>query len=99
MVKKYIVCRFALRPVPVLDKFPHGKGVFSPYGKNLLPCGKFDDIDAKHNQKSTIIPMREPAKDILFIFYLEDLPHGEKFLLYGEKNLSPCGNLSRTHTG
>jgi hypothetical protein len=28
-----------------------------------------------------------------------NLPNGEKFLPYGEKNLSPCGNLSRTRTG
>jgi hypothetical protein len=28
-----------------------------------------------------------------------NLPHGERFLPYGEKNLSPCGNLSRTSTG
>jgi hypothetical protein len=64
-----------------------------------LPCGKFNDIDAKHKQKSAILPMREPAKDKLFILYLEDLPHGERFLPYREKNLSPCGNLSRTRTG
>jgi hypothetical protein len=30
---------------------------------------------------------------------LKDLPHGERFLPYGEKNLSPLGNLSRTLTG
>jgi hypothetical protein len=29
---------------------------------------------------------------------LEDYIIGERFLLYGEKNLSPCGNLSRTLT-
>jgi hypothetical protein len=28
-----------------------------------------------------------------------NLPHGESFLPYGEKNLSPCGNLSRASTG
>jgi hypothetical protein len=64
-----------------------------------LPCGKFNDIDAKHKQKSEILPMRELVKDKLFILCLEDLPHGERFLPYGEKNLSPCGNLSRTLTG
>jgi hypothetical protein len=30
---------------------------------------------------------------------LGDLPQGERFLPYGEKNLLPCGNLSRTPTG
>jgi hypothetical protein len=99
MVKKYSVCRFAPCPVHVLDKFPHGERFFSPYSKNLLPCGKFNYIDAKHKQKSVILPLREPAKDKLFILYLEDLPHSERFLPFGEKNLSPCGNLSRTRTG
>jgi hypothetical protein len=37
--KKYRVCRFAPRPVHVLDKFPRGERFFSPYGKNLSPCG------------------------------------------------------------
>jgi hypothetical protein len=46
-----------------------------------------NDIDAKHKQKSAILPEREPAKDKLFKLYLEDLPHGERFLPYGEKNL------------
>jgi hypothetical protein len=99
MVKKYSVCSFAPRPVRVLDKFPHCERFFSPYGKNLSLCGKFNDIDAKHKHKSAILPVREPAKDKLFIFYMEDLPHGERFLPYGEKNLSPCRNLSRTRTG
>jgi hypothetical protein len=55
---------------------------FSPRtdGKNLSPWGKFNDIDAKHKKKSAILPLREPAKDELFILYLEDLPHGERFL-------------------
>jgi hypothetical protein len=35
----------------------------------------------------------------LFILYLEDLHHGERLLPYGEKNLSPWRNLSRTRTG
>jgi hypothetical protein len=43
--------------------------------------------------------MREPAKDKLCILYSEDLPHGERFLPYGEKNLLLCGNLSRTRSG
>jgi hypothetical protein len=64
-----------------------------------LPCGKFNGIDAKHKQKSAILSMREPAKDKLFILYLENLPHGERFLQCKEKRLSPCGNLSRTRTG
>jgi hypothetical protein len=70
----------------VLDQFPHGERFFSPYSKNLSPCGKFNDINAKHKQKSAILPVREPAKDKLFILYLEDLLHSERFLPYGEKN-------------
>jgi hypothetical protein len=42
--KKYRVRRFARSPVLVLDKFPHGERFFSPYGKNLSPCGKSIDI-------------------------------------------------------
>jgi hypothetical protein len=49
IVKKYSVCRFVPSPVRVLDKFVHGERFFSPYGKNLSPCGKFNDSDAKHN--------------------------------------------------
>jgi hypothetical protein len=89
MVKKYCVCHFAPCPVHVLDKFPHSERFFSLYSKNLSPCGKFNDIDAKHKQKSAILPVREPAQDKLFILYLEDLHHGERLLPYGEKNLSP----------
>jgi hypothetical protein len=49
IVKKYTrVRRFAPSPVLVLDKFPHGERFFSPYGKNLSPCGNFNDIIAKH---------------------------------------------------
>jgi hypothetical protein len=40
LVKKYSVRRFAPSPVLVLDKFPLGERFFSPYGKNLSPCGK-----------------------------------------------------------
>jgi hypothetical protein len=50
------------------------------------------------SKKSAILPVRELAKDKLFILWLKDLAHGERFLPYGEKNLSPCGNLSRTRT-
>jgi hypothetical protein len=56
MVEKYSVGRFAPSLVRVLDKFLHGVRFFSPYGKNLSPCGKFNDIDAKHKQKSAILP-------------------------------------------
>jgi hypothetical protein len=83
--KKYRVRRFAPRPVRVQDKFPHGERFFSLYSKNLWPCGKFNDIDAKHKQKPAILPVREPAKDKLFTLYLEDLPYGERFLPYGRK--------------
>jgi hypothetical protein len=46
---------------------PHGKNL-SPYGKNLSPYGKFNDIDAKHKQKSAILSVRYTAYDKLFIF-------------------------------
>jgi hypothetical protein len=74
---------------------------FSPHTVKISPCGKFNDIDAKHKQKSAILPVRELAKDRLFNVYtlVENLPQGERFLLHGDKNLSPCGNLSRTRTG
>jgi hypothetical protein len=98
-LKKYRVCSFAPSPVCVPDKFPRGDRFFSPYGKNLLLCSKFNNIDAKHKQKSAVLPVRELAKDRLFIIWLEVLLHGERFLPYGEKNLSQCGNLSRTRTG
>jgi hypothetical protein len=42
--KKYMVLRFAPGPVRVLDQFPHGERFFSPYGKNLSPCGKSSNI-------------------------------------------------------
>jgi hypothetical protein len=67
MFKKNRVRRFVPRPVRVLDKFPHGERFFSPYDKHLSPCGKFNYIDAKHKQKTVILPVREPAKDKLFI--------------------------------
>jgi hypothetical protein len=51
MVKKNSFCSFAPCPVGVLDEFPHGERFFPPYGKNLSPCGKFND--AKHKQKSS----------------------------------------------
>jgi hypothetical protein len=41
---------------------------FSPHGKNLSPYGKFNDIDAKHKQKSAILSVRDTAYDNLFIF-------------------------------
>jgi hypothetical protein len=65
--KKYRVRHFTPIPVRVLDKFPHGERFFSPYGKNPSLCGKFNDIDAKHKQKSAIFTMRELAKDKLFM--------------------------------
>jgi hypothetical protein len=42
--KKYRVRRFAPSPVSVLDKFPHGKRFFSPYGKNLSWLRQLGDI-------------------------------------------------------
>jgi hypothetical protein len=67
MAKKYSVCGFVPSPVCVLDKFPQGERFFSPYGKNLSQCGKFNDIDANYKQKSAILPVQELAKDKLFI--------------------------------
>jgi hypothetical protein len=88
--KKYRVRRFVPSPVHVLDKFPHGERFVSPYGKNLSPCGKFNDSDAKHKQKSAILPVRELANDKLITLC---------WMIYGEKNLSPYGNLSGIRTG
>jgi hypothetical protein len=80
---RYRVRSFAPSPVRVLDKFRHGARFFSPYGKNLSPYG--NDIDAKHKQKSVILPVRELDKDRLFILWLEDLPHGRDFYPTGRK--------------
>jgi hypothetical protein len=97
-LKKYRVRRSVPSPVRVLDQLPHSERFFSLYGKNLSPCGVFNGIDAKHQQRPAVFPVQELAKDRLFIFWLEDLPHDEIFLPSGEKNPSPCGNLSRTRT-
>jgi hypothetical protein len=90
--KKYRVRRFTPSQVRVLNQLPHGERFFSRYGKNLSPCGKFNDIDSKNKQKSAIFTVRELAKDKLFILYysmLVDLPHGEIFLPYiREKSLA-----------
>jgi hypothetical protein len=40
---------------------------FSPCGKNLSPCGKFNDIYAKHKQKSAILAVWGTTYDKLFI--------------------------------
>jgi hypothetical protein len=50
IVEKYSVCCFVPSLVCALDKFPHGERFFLPYGKNLLPCGEFNDIDAKQTK-------------------------------------------------
>jgi predicted kinase len=42
-----------------------------------LQRGKFNVIDAKHNQKSAILPVQELAKDKFLILWLEDLPYSE----------------------
>jgi hypothetical protein len=65
--KKYRIRCFAPSPVRVLDQFPNGERFFSFYGKNLSPWGKFNDINAKHKQKSVIFTLRELAKDKLLI--------------------------------
>jgi hypothetical protein len=96
MVKKYSVCRFAPRPVRVLDKFPHCERFFSPYGNNLLPCGKFNDIDAKQKQKSTMLPVREPAKDKLFILYLRIYRTARDLYRMGRK-ISRCAGTCPGH--
>jgi hypothetical protein len=54
---------------------PAQREIFLPVQKK-----RFTDIDAKHKQKSTILPVWELAKDRLFILWLEDLLHGEGFL-------------------
>jgi hypothetical protein len=59
--KKFIVCRFVHRREHVNDKLPCGERFFSPHGK-------FNDIDAKHKQKSAILPVQDTAYDNLFIF-------------------------------
>jgi hypothetical protein len=48
--KKYRVLRFTPSPGNVLDKFSHGERFFSPYVKNLSPCGK------SSNQSIAIYP-------------------------------------------
>jgi hypothetical protein len=63
--------RFAPSLVRILDKFPHGERFFSPDGKNLSPCGKFNDNDAKQ-KKICAFTVRELANDKLFILCLED---------------------------
>jgi hypothetical protein len=41
--------------------------MFSTYGGKLSSCGKFNDIDAKHKQKSVILTVQELFFDKLFI--------------------------------
>jgi hypothetical protein len=47
-------------------EFPQDERFFSPNGKNLLPCGKFNDIDAKQTRICDF-HHAELAKDKLFI--------------------------------
>jgi hypothetical protein len=42
---------------------------FSPHGENISPYSKFNDIDAKHKQKSAILSVRDTAYDNLFTVY------------------------------
>jgi hypothetical protein len=97
--KKYRVCRFAPSPVSVLDKFPHCK-IFSP-------C----TVKISHRAVNLMISMQNLNKNRRFSLCgnwlrIDGLYSGWRiyrmgrdFLPYGEKNLSPCGNLSRTRTG
>jgi hypothetical protein len=93
--KKYMVRRFAPSPVSVLDKFPHGERFFSPYSKIFRRVVNLKKMTSMQNiNKNLRFSPWGLAKDKLFILWLEDLPHGERFLPYGEKNLLPCGNVS-----
>jgi hypothetical protein len=51
--KNYSVRRFSPSSVRVLYKFRTARDC-SP--RNLSMCSKFNDIDAKHKQKSVILP-------------------------------------------
>jgi hypothetical protein len=94
----YRVRRFTPSPVRVLNKFPHGERFFSPYGKNLSLCGKSSNQSI--NNLSLASSRMGRMADFCFCFasIALNLQHGERFLLYREKNLSMCGNLSRTRT-
>jgi hypothetical protein len=100
--KMYRVLCFAPSPVHVLDKFPHGERFFFLCGKNLFPCGKFNDIDAK--QISAILPVRELAKDRLFTLCWWIYRTGRDFYRTGRKILwlyKDCSLVpfSVNHTG
>jgi hypothetical protein len=70
-----------------------------PYGKNLSPCGK--SSNQRINNLSIASSRMGRIADFFkcFASMSLNLQHYKIFLLYGEKNLSPCGNLSRTRTG
>jgi hypothetical protein len=97
LVKKSSVCRFV--PSPVLDKFPHGERFFSPYDTNLSPCSKSFNQSINNLSLASSHTWRFADFCLCFASMSLNLPHGERFLPYGEKNLSPCRNLSRTRTG
>jgi hypothetical protein len=50
-------------------------------------------------KKSAILHVRELAKDKFVYTLVGGFTAQREILPYGEKNLSPCGNLSRTRTG
>jgi hypothetical protein len=99
LVKKYSVCRFVPSSVRVLDKFLDADRFFSPYGKNLSPCGKSFNQSIYNLSLASSRTGRIADFCLCFASMPLNLPLGERFLPYGEKNLSLWGNLSRTRTG
>jgi hypothetical protein len=89
LVKKYSVCRFVPIPVRVLDKFPHNERFFSPYGTYLLPCGKSFNQSINNLSLASSRTGRIADFCLCFASMSLNLPHSERFLQYGEKNLSP----------
>jgi hypothetical protein len=98
-LKNNRVRHFTPSPVRVLDKFPHGERFFSPYSKNLSPCGKSSNQSINNLSLASHRTGRITDFCLCFASMSLNLPHGERFLPYGEKNLTPCRNLSRTRTG
>jgi hypothetical protein len=86
--KKYSVRRFAPCPVRVLDKFPHGKRFFSPYGKisprALNPptkCKQFILSQFPHGENHGFLYM-------FCINIIKFTARGEIFTVRGEKSLA-----------
>jgi hypothetical protein len=88
LLKKYRFRRFAPSLVRFLDQFPQSERFFSPYNKNLSPCGKLNDIDGKQH-KSAIFTMRELAKDKLSTLYFLNFEIKTKMLTYKTSRRMP----------